>query len=78
VAATKLEFEKAPHIMELYKNAGTPDYAKKFNSTAKPFNNGVKPKVQAESNTTRLSAMAAVPRQNLNPFGMRNDQGQRP
>ncbi|KAM0848663.1 hypothetical protein ACQ4PT_054248 [Festuca glaucescens] len=78
VAATKLEFEKAPHIMELYKNAGTPDYAKKFNSMAKPFNNGVKPKVQAESNTTRLSAMAAVPRQNLNPFGMRNDQGQRP
>ncbi|KAM0856129.1 hypothetical protein ACQ4PT_049321 [Festuca glaucescens] len=48
VAATKLEFEKAPHIMELYKNAGTPDYAKKFNSTAKPFNNGVKPKLRDE------------------------------
>ena len=58
VAATKLEFEKAPHIMELYKNAGTSDYSKKFQSTAKPFNNGNKPKIQAESNTTRLSTMA--------------------
>ena len=77
VAATKLEFEKAPHIMELYRNAGASDYTKKFQSTAKPFNNGNKPKVQAETNTTRLSAMAAAPRQNMHTFGTRNEQGQR-
>jgi hypothetical protein len=78
VAATNLGFEKAPHIMELYKNAGTSDYTKKFQSTAKPFENGNKPKIlQAESNTIRLSEIVAGPRQNMHVFGTRNEQGQR-
>jgi hypothetical protein len=76
VAATKLEFEKAPHIMKLYRNAGTSDYTKKFQSTTKPFNNGNKPKVQqAESNTTRLSGMSTGPRPNMHILGSRNEQG---
>ncbi|KAJ1255444.1 hypothetical protein BS78_K217400 [Paspalum vaginatum] len=51
VAATKLEFEKSPQIMELYKNASIFDNTKRFNSTSKPFNNA-KFKAPAESNTT--------------------------
>jgi hypothetical protein len=39
VAATKLEFEKSPQIMELYKNASAYDPAKRFNSTSKPPTN---------------------------------------
>jgi hypothetical protein len=39
VAATKIEFEKSPQIMELYKNASIPDNVKIFNSTMKPKNN---------------------------------------
>jgi hypothetical protein len=55
VAATKLEFDKSPQIMELYKNASIPDNVKRFNSTMKPNNNNNKPKM-AEANTTRVSS----------------------
>ena len=51
VAATKLEFEKSPQIMELYKNAGTQDQNKRFNSTAKPIVVN-KPKASNEVNAT--------------------------
>jgi hypothetical protein len=56
-AATKLEFEKSPQIMELYKNASIPDNVKRFNSTTKPNNNSNnnKPKV-AEANIARVSS----------------------
>lgn len=39
VAATKLEFEKSPQIMGLYKNASVFDPTKRFNSIAKMNNN---------------------------------------
>jgi hypothetical protein len=39
MAATKLEFEKSPQIMDLYKNAGILDSVKRFNSTTKLNNN---------------------------------------
>ena len=39
MAATKLEFEKSPQIMGLYKNASTFDPSKRFNSIAKMNNN---------------------------------------
>jgi hypothetical protein len=57
VAATKLEFEKSPQIMELYKNASTPDNVRRFNSTFKGNNNnnnGGKQKAPAEANTARV------------------------
>jgi hypothetical protein len=38
VAAMKIEFEKSPIIMELYKNASTFDPTKRFNSTSKMNN----------------------------------------
>lgn len=55
VAATKLEFEKSPQIMELYKNASAFDPVKRFNSTAKAPSSGSKPKAPAEANAARLS-----------------------
>jgi hypothetical protein len=61
VAATKLEFEKSPQIMELYKNASMSDHAKRFNSTAKVNNNGAKPKVSNEVNTARVMHQNVVP-----------------
>lgn len=63
VAATKMEFERAPQIMELYKNAGNNDN-RRFNSSYKTVNNGGKPKLSAESNAT-----TTVP-----VFGPRDDQ----
>jgi hypothetical protein len=60
VAATKLEFEKSPQIMELYKNASMQDHAKRFNSTAKP-NNVIKPKIPNEANATRVMHANNVP-----------------
>jgi len=39
VAATKLEFEKSPQIMGLYKNVSAFDPSKRFNSIAKMNNN---------------------------------------
>jgi hypothetical protein len=61
VAATKLEFEKSPQIMELYKKASMTDHAKHFNSMAKPNNNGVKPKAPNEVNTARVMHQSDVP-----------------
>lgn len=55
VAATKLEFEKVPQIMEMYKNAGSHDNTRRFNSSSKPNNSfGGKAKAPAESNTTNI------------------------
>jgi hypothetical protein len=72
VAATKLEFEKSPQIMELYKNAGIPDNVKRFNSTMKPNNNSNnnKPKV-AEANTARPSS--SMQYGNVPMLGTRNE-----
>jgi hypothetical protein len=72
VAVTKLEFEKSPQIMELYKNAGIPDNVKRFNSTMKPNNNSNnnKPKV-AEANTARPSS--SMQYGNVPMLGMRNE-----
>jgi hypothetical protein len=61
VAATKLEFEKSPQIMELYKNASMTDHAKRFNATAKPNNNGAKPRASNEVNTARVMHQNNVP-----------------
>jgi hypothetical protein len=73
VAATKLEFEKSPQIMELYKNASMQDHAKRFNSTAKP-NNVIKPKIPNEANATRVMHANNVPM-----LGTRNEPtGMRP
>jgi hypothetical protein len=63
ISATKLEFEKAPHIMEMYKNAGNNDNNRRFNTPSKPMNNEGKPR-PAESNTTNTVPV----------FGPRNDQ----
>jgi hypothetical protein len=75
VAATKLEFEKSPQIMELYKNASITDNVKRFNSTMKPNNNNNnnnnnKPKV-VEANTTRVSS--SMQEGNMPILGMRNE-----
>ena len=69
VAATKLEFEKSPQIMELYKNAGTQDHTKRFNSTAKPIVVN-KPKASNEVNATGFMQPNNVPM-----YGERNMQG---
>jgi hypothetical protein len=58
VAATKLEFEKSPQMMELYKNASAYDPAKRFNSTSKPPTNGGKQNAVAETNATRVFTSA--------------------
>jgi hypothetical protein len=50
VAATKIEFDKSPQIMELYKNASAFEPVKCFSSTAKPNNNGGIGKAQVEAN----------------------------
>jgi hypothetical protein len=72
VAATKLEFEKSPQIMELYKNTGIPDNLKRFNSTTKPNNNSNnnKPKV-AEANIARASS--SMQEGNVPMLGTRNE-----
>jgi hypothetical protein len=72
VAAIKLEFEKSPQIMELYKNDGIPDNVKWFNSTTKPNNNSNnnKPKV-AEANTVRVSS--SMQQGNVPMLGTRNE-----
>jgi hypothetical protein len=72
VATTKLEFEKSPQIMELYKNAGIPDNVKRFNSTRKPKNNSNnnKPRM-AEANTARASS--STQQGNVPMLGMRNE-----
>jgi hypothetical protein len=70
VAATKLEFEKSPQIMELYNNASIPDNVKRFNSTMKPNNNNNKPKM-VEANTTRVSS--SMQQGNMHILGMRNE-----
>lgn len=69
VAATKLEFGKSPHIMELYKNASAFDPSKRFNSTVKTSNNEGKGKTVVEANTTRISAQNRVP-----ILGVKNEQ----
>jgi hypothetical protein len=71
VATAKLEFEKSPQIMELYKNASIPDNVKRFNSTMKlNNNNNNKPKV-AEANTTRVSSL--MQQGNMPILGMSNE-----
>lgn len=73
VAATKIEFEKSPQIMELYKNASVFEPAKRFSSTAKFNNAGGKMKAQAEANTARVFSNAP---QGQVPFlGAKNEQG---
>ncbi|XP_062213734.1 uncharacterized protein LOC133914699 [Phragmites australis] len=64
VAATKLEFEKVPHIMEMYKNAGSVDNTRRFGTSSKPTGNGNKGKAPVESNAT-----STVP-----VFGLKNER----
>ncbi|KAF0891248.1 hypothetical protein E2562_009426 [Oryza meyeriana var. granulata] len=71
VATTKLEFEKSPQIMELYKNASAFDPAKRFNAT-KPSNNGGKPKAPAEANATRI--FSTTPQGQVPVLGAKNEQ----
>lgn len=54
MAATKIEFERSPQIMELYKNAGVFDLARRFSSTAKPNNNGGKGMAHEDANMTGI------------------------
>jgi hypothetical protein len=54
VAATKIEFEKPPQIMELYKNASVFERAKRFSSIMKHNDTRGKMKAQAEANTARV------------------------
>lgn len=54
VAATKIEFEKSPQIMELYKNISDFDQAKRFGLTMKPTSNRGKRKAQVEANVARV------------------------
>jgi hypothetical protein len=75
VAATKLEFEKSPQIMELYKNTTAYDPAKRFNSTSKPPANNSKQTASVETNATRV--FASAPRNNAPFVGARGDQGGR-
>ncbi|KAK1644749.1 hypothetical protein QYE76_062554 [Lolium multiflorum] len=72
VAATKLEFEKSPQIMELYKNASAFDPTRRFASTSKPINNGGKMKAPAEANATRV--FSSTPQGNVPFLGARGDQ----
>jgi hypothetical protein len=76
VAATKLEFEKSPQIMELYKNASTSNNARRFNSTFKNNtnnNNGGKQKGPAEANTARVEA--STHQRSVPVLGMQNNTG---
>jgi hypothetical protein len=73
VAATKLEFEKSPQIMGLYKNVGIPNNIKRLNSTTKPINNNNNnnnSKV-VEANTVRASS--SMQQGNVPILGMRNE-----
>jgi hypothetical protein len=72
VAATKIEFEKSPQIMELYKNASALDPAKRFGSTAKPTGNGGKGKAQAEVNAARV--FSNIPQGQVPTLGTRSEQ----
>jgi hypothetical protein len=72
VAATKIEFEKSPQIMELYKNASAFDPAKRFGSTAKPTGNGGKGKAQAEVNAARV--FSNIPQGQVPTLGTRSEQ----
>ncbi len=71
MAATKLEFEKSPQIMELYKNASTFDPTKRFNAT-KPSGSGNKPKVPTEANSTKVFSTA--PQGQVPMIGAKNEQ----
>jgi len=72
VAATNLEFEKSPHIMEIYKNAGAFDPSKRFTSTSKPSNNSDKKKAPMEANATRV--FSSTPHSNVPMLGTRGEQ----
>jgi len=72
VAAVKIEFDKSPQIMELYKNASAFDPAKRFSSTAKPSNNGGKGKAQVEANAAR--AFSTTPHGQVPVLGARSEQ----
>ncbi|KAK1653685.1 hypothetical protein QYE76_071490 [Lolium multiflorum] len=72
VAATKLEFEKSPQIMELYKNASAFEPTRRFASTSKPINNEGKMKAPAEANATRV--FSSTPQGNVPFLGARGDQ----
>jgi hypothetical protein len=71
VAATKLEFENSPQIMELYKNASAFDPAKHFSAT-KPSGGGSKPKAPAEANVARVFSTA--PQGQVPMLGAKNEQ----
>ena len=68
----KLEFEKSPQIMELYKNASAFDPAKRFASTSKQVNNGSRAKVPAETNTTKV--FSSAPQGHVPILGARGEQ----
>ncbi|KAJ1259357.1 hypothetical protein BS78_10G148100 [Paspalum vaginatum] len=73
VAATKLKFEKVPHIMEMYKNAGFNDNVRRFNSSNRPsFNNGGKAKLPVESNTTNTMPVLGLRNEHPRPMGRPN------
>ena len=72
VAATKLEFEKSPQIMELYKNASAFDPAKHFASTSKQIYNGSRAKAPAETNTTKV--FLSAPQGHVPILGARGEQ----
>jgi hypothetical protein len=71
MAATKLEFEKSPEIMEHYKNTSIPDNTKRFNSTMKPNNNNNNKPSVAEGNTLRESSL--MQKSNVPILGMGNE-----
>ncbi|XP_052142972.1 uncharacterized protein LOC127762492 [Oryza glaberrima] len=71
LAATKLEFEKLPQIMELYKNAIAFDPTKRFNAT-KPSGSGNKPKVPTEANSTKV--FSAAPQGQVPMIGTKNEK----
>ena len=57
--------------MELYKNAGTFDNAKRYNTNTKPYNNNGKQKGAAEANTARVGP--STPQNNVPVLGTRNE-----
>jgi len=75
VAAMKLEFDKSPQIMELYKNASAFDPAKRFASTSKQINNGSRAKAPAETNTTTV--FSSTPQGHVPILGARGEQAGR-
>ncbi|XP_062202020.1 uncharacterized protein LOC133904543 [Phragmites australis] len=75
IIATNLEFQKVPHIMEMYKHVGSIDNTRRFESSSKPVENGNEGKAPVESNTTSVVLVFGPKNERLRPTVHPNVRG---